>query len=366
MNTSKLVEIVKKIKAAENKFATQGQLQNLSNQMNNLVSQPQSPDHQMHVSEALKKLRDSIRNFQSEFTPQELDKVYEIISEQICIGIYSEIEQSIQENAMTPNVAQELINNLFTEREETIEKLDELNDSLAFFDFEYEETVEGTTEVGFQIPRELFDNDFEGLLEELKDIRNIVRFFSVVATGEHQKIEVGNISTTDPLVFLLMAKPIGIALGSTITWGIGVWYTVERIRKLRAETAQIEEFTAKEVEDFYGKKIKDTIASEVDNKVKSLLAEGKAPKASQGELGGQLKWALNALLAKMERGMTVELRIEPPKEFADDEVNEDEKVNYTNEYSKLQDIQSQLVFPERSEDPVLSIPVLKGEKNEKK
>jgi hypothetical protein len=139
---------------------------------------------------------------------------------------------------------------------------------------------------------------------------------------------------------------------------LGVWLLVEQIRKVRAETAQLPAFTENDVEKIFGTKIRETINKAVEEKVDELINNGKAKKARHGELKGQLKWALDSLLAKMERGLTIELRLAPPQveETEDGEVPDEAEFN---DFIFLQDIQQQLVFPERSENPVLSIPELK-------
>ncbi|WP_282091223.1 hypothetical protein [Epibacterium ulvae] len=361
MNTDKLSEIVGKILRVESQVATQSCFQELDGALNNLVNQPQNAEHQRAVSEKLTALRQSLEEFVSEFTPQDYERVLEISFDTFDQELADEISRKIQENAMTPSVAREFVQKLSSDRTQTFQQLNQFASNLKFFGFGYPTPTEGTTEVGFQIPRAIFENEFESMLGELKDIRNMVRFFSVTATGQYQKASVGSISTTDPLFFLIMAKEIALMFGGVVTWGIGVWYSVEQIRKTRAETAQIEAFTPKEIEEFFDKKIEKTIKLEVEKKVASLLKEGKATKAQQGELKGQLTWALNSLLAKMERGLTIELRIAPPSETEEDDADETVDESEDEIYDQLLETQNQLIFPEPSDDPILGIPKLKDD-----
>jgi hypothetical protein len=110
---------------------------------------------------------------------------------------------------------------------------------------------------------------------------------------------------------------------------LGVWLLVEQIRKVRAETAQLPAFTENDVEKIFGTKIRETINKAVEEKVDELINNGKAKKARHGELKGQLKWALDSLLAKMERGLTIELRLAPPQveETEDGEVPDEARVS---------------------------------------
>ena len=362
MNTDKLAEITSHIVHSEKVLDTKTTLENLARSLAELANQPQAPEYQKSVSENLVLFRNAAADFERSFTPQDYERVLELDPDTFSRDFPKEISEKISENAMTPAVASEFVQSAAKSRSTALEHLNDLSNILGHFGLGHAKLLEGTTEVGFQIPRELFDNEYSGFLSELKQIQRMLRFFSELATGESQTIQVGSISTTDPLMFLGMAKEVALVFSGSVTWGIGVWYSVEKIRKVRAETAQIEVFTAKEIDEIFGKKIKDTIDLEVDKKVTSLLAEGKADKSQHGELKGHLTWALNALLAKIERGLTIELRLEPPEEPENEEDEFDEAEVAV--FEQLSNIQEKLVFPDRNDNPVLSIPKFEGNDEE--
>jgi len=72
---------------------------------------------------------------------------------------------------------------------------------------------------------------------------------------------------------------------------------------------------------------------------------------------------LEALLAKIERGLTIELRLPPPPKEVDEEENEvsEEGAAEIKAHQELLEVEKQLVFPEPSENPVLTIPEMKDE-----
>lgn len=356
MNTDKLRELVDRIHEAESKIDTQGNLGNLVNALTNLVSQPQNAEFQTALSQALKKFSASMQSFEHAFAPRDYLRVVELSEEAFALTIPNEIEQAVLENAMTPNVVAGVAQKILSKRTEVFSRLKELRGSLEYFDFGYVEAADGKAEVGFQIPRELFDNNLPGFIKELREIEMITKFFSEAAIGQYEPAEVGSISTTDPLIFLALAEPVATYIGAAVVWALGVWYSVEKIRNLRAQTAQLQSFTPKEVEDFFDSKIKTEIQTAVAAKVEEVLTEGKAPAKRKGELTTQLTWALESILAKVERGMTIELRIAPPPI----DVEEDEEAEPGRQ--QLLAIQEQLVFPKASDNPVLAIPELKEEK----
>jgi hypothetical protein len=171
-------------------------------------------------------LKNSISGFNSEFTPQDYERAIEIAPTEFAIDIVESIESNFAANAMTPGVAGEFVQVAMQQRNAVFQQLTELNNSLKYFKFEFEAPQDGTTEVGFQIPRELFENDYEEFLSELDDIKKVIRFFSEVATGEHQKVYLGSLSTTDPLVFIYMSVQLGKLFGGTVVWRLvyGCWW----------------------------------------------------------------------------------------------------------------------------------------------
>jgi hypothetical protein len=362
VNTSKLNELIEQIRHCENQNKTQNKLQSLGATLQQIVNQPQSPEHQNALAENLRQFRAAMNSFHDGFSPRDYERLLELASEAFSSELPDEIAKLIEENPMSPNVVREKVNELHSERNTVLSNLNQLGDALTFFDFSYDQPEEGTAEVGFQIPRELFDNNLDGLVSELKQIKQMIGFLSEATIGAYEPARVGTISTTDPLIFLGMAVEVAKHFGVAVTWAIGVWFSVEQIRKVRAETAQIEAFTPDEVEEIFDKKIKEQIDKSIDAKVKEILEQGNAHKKRHGELSGSLKWVLESLLAKMERGLTIELRLPPPPEETDEEDGEGSTSEAAHEYYReLVEVQGQLVFPAPSKNPVLAIPEAKDE-----
>ncbi len=180
------------------------------------------------------------------------------------------------------------------------------------------ELEEGTAEIGFLIPRELFEDEFDQFIKQLAVINRIIREFSEAATGSAQEIKVRQISSSDPLLFLGL-DPITIGMiGATITWALDVWKRVSEIRGLRVTASKIPTFKEPDLK-FFDDKIKTTVAAEIETKAKELqgLAKDKDARTS-GERRTHITWVLKTLLALVERGLKVEIRSLPPSPPADD------------------------------------------------
>jgi hypothetical protein len=359
VNTDKLRELVDRILEVEAKEDTQTRLSQLASALANLSATPQNSEYQTQLATSRKQFAQAFSRFQAAFSPADYERILELSDDAFSPIMSEEIDSTISQNAMSPSVANTFVQNLHGKRNEVFTRLKELQATLEYFHFGYVEPAPGEAELGFQIPRGLFLNNLPGFIKELRDLDLIIKFFSEAEIGKYQPAEVGSISTTDPLIFLSMAEPAAKAIGLAVTWAVGTWLGIEKIRKLRAETAQLRSFSPEEVENIFGTKIKQEINAAVETKVAQILASSKAPKGKHAELGAHLTKALEALLAKIERGMTIELRIAPPP--LKDDTAEESAEDATNR-QELLDIQTNLVFPKPSDNPLLPIPDLKDDK----
>jgi hypothetical protein len=202
------------------------------------------------------------------------------------------------------------------------------------------------------LPRELFKNELESLIKELGEIRFILRALSELATGSAEPIEVGQISTSDPQFFLHINVATIVLIGGAVTWALNTWKQVEDIRKVRAETRKLPAFSEKEVEEIFDKKIKSSIDEAIESKTDDLLSQIVDKSERTREQRQHLKVALESLLARIERGMTVEIRFLPPAATTEAVGNETPEAAA---FASLKHITPQLVFPEAAENPVLQL-----------
>lgn len=361
MNIELLKEFFEKIIENEEFYGVQNALDHLRAGLENLASNPQDQAQQTNVSKALAELQKAIEAFDSQFSPQEKEKLNEIEAQDFFkLDFVNEIKTKISENAISPAVVRDHVNSFTKKRRQYIENLTNLISNLDKIGIKVNDLEENEIQIGFQIPRELFHNNLDGLIVELNAIKKIIRTFSEATTGTVEEIKVGQISTTNPLVFLAQSAPVALAIAKTVNWILEKWKEVEEIRHLRAQTAQIKHFTKNEIGDFYDKKIKEVIDKSIEEKVKEILEASSSEDGRKNELEKALKDAIKSLFARIERGMTIELRMLPLEESED---TEDESENIVEEnfsaLKSLQDLQVTLKFPEPNANPILQIPKAK-------
>ncbi|MGI0133894.1 MAG: hypothetical protein ACREBW_02915 [Candidatus Micrarchaeaceae archaeon] len=240
MNVTRLREIVDLLLAREAKFKIQQTFGEVNSSLTNLASNPQDQNFQTQYAAALEKLRTTMQAISASLTPAEVKEIGEIGA-----GIFfsaklaDQIGQWVSENPISPAVAQKFVAQLFAERNTYIQTITQLRDNFNKLQIQPHSATEKSAEIGFLLPRDLFKNHLDELIDELAVINRILRTFSGLATGKVSPVEVKQISTTDPLFFFGL-DPITIALlGGVITWALAQWETIEKIRKLRSDTVSV-------------------------------------------------------------------------------------------------------------------------------
>ncbi len=355
MNASRLREILDFLLAKEEAFGIQNNLENLNNKLSELVSQPQNEDYQKQFSEMLEVLNSASTSVRTSTEPSQIDLLEEIGADKYFIHDFSaDIRSSIRDNPLSPAVTQQKLNKFRGERGQYIEQITQLRNNLHSLHIEASSLQAGEAEIGFLLPRPLFNNRLDQLIKELRDVNRIVRAFSEAATGQVEEVEVRQISTSDPLFFFSVSAVTIAAIGKAVTWALNTWKQVEEIRRVRSETRRTEVLTEKEAADVFDKKITEKINEAVAVKAKELIKDDGSPGRAK-EQRTDIQWALESLLAHIERGMIVEVRfVLPPKSAAVD--GEQNTTTVPDEFQSLQAIAPQLVFPKMDGQPILKLP----------
>ncbi len=364
MNASRHLEIVTLLTQVEEKEEIQHGLNELNSHLTSLVSQPSEASHQTNFAKSVSDFQIKINSLRSNFQPAQVKLLEEIGADKFFVSdMASEISDLVRENAATPAVAKQRLEKLVQDRENYLERINQLQENLVEVGVTINELEAGQAEIGFSLPRNLFDNEFGILQKELKVIERIVRAFSEATIGSVKTIEVRQISTSDPLFFLGYDIEVIKEIGTAFTWALTNWLIVEKIRKVRAETAEIESFKKDDpILKSFDEKIIKTISDATEEKVDELLKKIDNKNGRKNEQKTDLRWALDSIMSRVERGMTVEVRFLPPpiKEVKEG----DEPAPLKPVYEELQKISSQLVFPKMEGDPILTLPASEpGEKS---
>lgn len=355
MNASRLLEIVQLLEKTEKRGKIQAVLSNANSALSNLVNQPSQPSYQSELAVALDSLRSLMNKVRGEMQPAQIKLLEEIGAAQFFThDLASEISGWVAENVATPAVAQEKLNKLISGREAYISQITQLRANLQMVGVEVNGLEEGQAEIGFLLPREMFDNNLEYLIKELDVVKRIMRIFSEASIGSVGPIEVRQISTSDPLFFFGLPLETIALIGASVTWALHTWKKVEEIRKIRAETQKIEIFKGDPIEKMFEDKIKSQVENAVGDQIAEIMKIVKGDRTRRHELKAHIEWALESIISRVERGMIVEIRLLPPPV---PEANEgEEQPQPPAVFADLDRIANQLVFPEIEGTPILRIP----------
>jgi hypothetical protein len=352
MNVERLRELTDLLIDTESKFGIQNLLQQVIVSLDQITSSPSDPTYQKQFADNFVTLRTAWQQMVETLSPAQAKLLAEIGAERYFLAdIPSEIDQAARENNITPAVIREKVQQIRAQREQYLTTIRSLQTSFKELGIESYKLEAGSAEIGLLLPREIFHNELGGLSKELHTLNRIIRAFSEIAVGSAEPVEIHQISTSDP-VFFLGLDPATIALlGTAVTWAIATWKSVEEIRKLRAETRKVKSFSSEEIEEIFDKKIEKEIAIAVDQKVDELIPVADGPGRSH-EQRTDMRWALESILGRVERGMTVEIRFLPPPPPKDGEA----ELPKAAAFNTLKEVAPQLVFPAADPTPVLKLP----------
>lgn len=349
MDTGKLFQVANDLITEDTTQGIQDLMAGLRNALANLQSSPADVNYQLSVRSALDDIVSKMGFLKSVQDPVFYSYVKNIGGERFFTPLLAEdIFQTIENNSMTPAVAFEHVTKIINARSEFLNQMRVVASSLSALGLS-EHLEEGDSQIGFRIPRGLFENNFKGWISELNEVSRIVRPFSEIATGESEPIKLGNISSTDPLVFLLLAPPTVGMIGNAISWALDQWKKVEEIKKIRAETLKLktEENDYGEIINLFDKQIQSTVDNAINKYANELAPPGRKA-GRERELNNEISMALRSLLARIERGMTVEIRCLPPSDERAEEVIE--------QFDEIKNVVSKLNFPTPNESPILNLP----------
>lgn len=368
MNTERLLELVNVLLRHDQKKNIQKTLATLQNQITNLANNPQDSATQVAVSEQIEKLRTDLAELESKYTPAFLKRMDEIEARPyFTTALVERVSASLIANAMTPAVVQTEIGEISSERNKLLSDLKSTQDSLKELGFAEDGLDVGEAEIGFQIPRNLFSNELPEFTSELNQLTFVIRGFSEASGNAGEPIELRTMSTSDPIIFLKLGLETIKLLGRAISWGLSQWEKVAKIKSVRDQAAGLSDTDngeSKEIDEVlahFEKLIEKTVKEEVRREAARIAAEAEIGDAGrERELATHLGKSLEWIMAKVERGVTAEIRLSPPPPAEEEELDGNEERPQAGEHQQLfmelQEIQKQLHFPDPSGDPLLQLP----------
>lgn len=299
-----------------------------------VASQPSEPSYQQSFVDSEKKIREAIIKAEREFnsgTPQRLSEIG--ADKWFTTTFLNGIRTTVSENAMIPSIVSAKIATEKQSRDGYINALQQTVDNLTTFGVSQATLKEGEAEGRFIIPRGIFSNELDRYIAEL---RQASRLISAITELNYDRIiptELVSLSTTDPQIVLSMPPATAVALGGLIVWAVGLWDRVEKTKKVKAETANLNADTAKKISDILAADVSKTVKESINEKLAELI--GVSPSGRSAELSTSIQKLLKWLLQRVERGMIVTVEALPFTEEDEESIAKNEKLNEVNRIGKL-------------------------------
>lgn len=348
MNVNRLADYSTKLVAIDGRNRLSKLLAQIPNKISEIIGNPQHAQFQTELLALVKELRAGLESAEKEITPpmhallKELGSAFYFEA-----SLAASIESQIHTNSITQAAVKKFVEDIVQRRNTFLEHLRGVSNHLKSIGLGPKELEPGDAEIGFKIPREIFDNLLGGFSEELAFIERVVELFSEAVTGSKEEAELSELSTTDPLVLLQLYAPIVAAIAETVAAFVVVYKESLEIRALKQQLLSHNITDTKQLDD----RIEKIVDEKIEQRVGEVLA-GRTDSGRQNEVGNGLRLVMKGLFARIERGMTVEVRFLPPPE-KEDETEEEAAERAV--YDDLARVQTQLVFPEIAAAPMLEL-----------
>lgn len=359
MNTAKLHIIAKTLATDLRSTKTTTLLQQTIQALQNQINQPQQGNHSQklakHLEELYSRLEDSRVN---DFSPAWRDSMLELhIAEQFGSILADRIRGIFERNTITPQVALDELQAILAEITGTESSLQGLVHGLEYFDVGEDALSSHECEVGVIIPRCYVHDNLREFGSELVEVEKFLLVFSELATGKREPVRIRNISSSELSVFLNYIPEVGACIAIAVERIVALYKQMLEIKKLKLEL--VGQNVPEEKLTGIDEHAASIVSPQLDQLAKDLMEEfgDHLDQSRKNEVSIELRYSLNKLANRIDRGFNIELRASPPDEPEDKE-DDDSCESTPDEEARRQILNSaaNIQHLSHSGEPVLSLP----------
>lgn len=351
MNVEKLNSLAYDIVEENKTLQYVAKFQNVINTLQNVITQPQQPQHQTNLSNQLTALKEALfKSLVNDLSPAWYQVLVELeVNDVLGDNLYQKIEKILSQNQITPAKAKQELDTYFSKLNTKMTGFKNIVTGLETLEIGYDELEEGECEIGVLIPRDYIKNDLGKLGEEIKELTFIFNNYSELITGKKESFQIRNLSTSDPLITVATITAIAAGIAKTVGWLIDNYKKLLEIKKLKAELKNqgLSEENLQGISDHSN----GFMEKAIENIIVKISKEynGSSDKNRKNELLNGVRISLNKIANRIDRGFNFEVRIEPIKS---DETDKKE----TKETKEIQVASKNLQFMKLSGQPILKLP----------
>lgn len=291
-------------------------LQQLVKALQNQASQPQAPQFQQQVSQHLTTLTTTLKDAPSNsFSPAWKETLKELgLHDLLGNNLLIRIQEIFQRNQITPSVALEELQTLNKQLTTRKASLEQIISSFRNLGIGAEELEPGKCEVGVLIPRLAINNKLNEFASDLNELNGIFGTFSELTTGTRPDFDIRSISSSDLNVFLTMLPVVAAGIAVAVERIVGIYKQILDIRKLHGELKN-RGVTTKELQGV-SNHANNKMKEEIEQLITELLDKyyDKKDEGRRHELTTELRFSLNKIAQRIDKGYSVEIRVQPLSE----------------------------------------------------
>lgn len=364
MNVERLHHILHTVHQDIEEMALIPALDELIHELNALVSAPQEPTHQQKVMNSRAKVLEILTKSASHAYPPSwirlLDEMY--LALLVAPILSNEIEGAFIGHDIAPAVIKEQIEKIIRNIKTNTSRIDQLIAGFSALNFGRESLKPGEAEVSVGIPQEAIDSDLNTFGDEVLIIDKTFAPFVELVSGQRHNLKIKSISSSDFIVTFYVANELLIIGAATVTAVAfatrQVILAYKEIRDLRDMKEKLAEVQApKNISDDIDKFAADKIKKIIEETVSKLLKDyGKIKdKGRENEVRNELEIGLTRIARRLDKGYTVETRMEKPPEPEKGEEVSDEDAELVQYHEVVRVAHAEQTKFKPSGEPILAL-----------
>jgi hypothetical protein len=356
MNAERLQAIAVAVLNDLNSTKTVESLDQLTRALQNMVNQPQAAQHQQQVSGHLEELYKALSSAPSNsFSPGWKQGLKELgLHDLLGTTLQTQIQDIFAQNQITPSVALEKLQALRNQLSQYKTALEQIIAGFRLLHIGDDELKPGQCEIGILVPRSAVHNKLDEFVKDLGEIDGVFETFAELTTGKRSGFQIRSMSSSDLSVFLDVLPIVAFSLAVAVERILAVYKNILEIRKLHndLQTQGVPKKQLKGVLEHANSLMK----TEIEKLIKDLLKEYYKVKDSnrQNELAIGLRFSLDKIANRIDRGYSVEIRVQP---LPEDEVAKSKVKLEDRQYiEKISSISENMEFLKLEGSSILTLP----------
>lgn len=359
MNAERLHAIVIALNQEMSQRNVVGKMQELVNALQQVVNQPQNASYQHTLAVSREAMYTAVTATPSDKFSPVWRQILSVIGGDDLFGdkLKENIEIIFARNQITPAVALKELQGLLSKLQTFKDGLDRAVTAFRLFKIGDERLEPGDCEIGVLIPRDAVRNQLLEFADELQDLGKILNTFSEVATGKPDELVIRTISSSDLLVHLQAAPLYAACLATAIERVVALYKQLLEIRKLHAEIKKlgVPDDRISGIEK-YAEEIMESGIEKISVEIVNEFHKEKV-KGRKNELTNAVRVSLKNIARRIDKGFSLEVRVEPVPEK--DQKAENEELQKA--IAVIQSAAANMQFLNLEGEPILRLPEGKPE-----